>query len=142
MEVLQVEYGIKSVSLFGSTARDEQRANSDIDLFVIGEYLPTPPRMPAVYIQESDNRVVESMRTTNIENAVSVMYECNVFSNKASGKKSEAKKIASVMDSAFTEIGFTRTLMENVPNFNEASIYRIVCRYEAIVDKNLCIYHN
>ena len=34
MEVLQVEYGIKSVSLFGSTARDEQRANSDIDLFV------------------------------------------------------------------------------------------------------------
>ena len=34
MEVLQVEFGIKSVSLFGSTARDEQRANSDIDLFV------------------------------------------------------------------------------------------------------------
>ena len=34
MDVLKVEYGIKSVSLFGSTARGEQTANSDIDLFV------------------------------------------------------------------------------------------------------------
>ena len=34
MNVLQMEYGIKSVSLFGSTARDEQNADSDIDLFV------------------------------------------------------------------------------------------------------------
>ena len=112
------------------------------NLFVTGEYLPTPPRLPAVYITEADNRVVESMRTTNIENAVHVMYECNVFSNKVSGKKSEAKAIAAVMDDAFTEMGFTRTLMECVPNFNEASIYRIVCRYEAIVDKDLWIYQN
>lgn len=34
MNVLQMEYGIKSVSLFGSTARGEQDADSDIDLFV------------------------------------------------------------------------------------------------------------
>lgn len=34
MNVLQMEYGIKSVSLFGSTARGEQNADSDIDLFV------------------------------------------------------------------------------------------------------------
>ena len=34
VDVLQMEYGIKSVTLFGSTARGEQNANSDIDLFV------------------------------------------------------------------------------------------------------------
>lgn len=34
MNVLQMEYGIKSVSLFGSTARGEQTDDSDIDLFV------------------------------------------------------------------------------------------------------------
>lgn len=34
VDVLQLEYGIKSVTLFGSTARGEQNANSDIDLFV------------------------------------------------------------------------------------------------------------
>ena len=34
MDVLKVDYGIKSISLFGSTARGEQTVNSDIDLFV------------------------------------------------------------------------------------------------------------
>ena len=34
MDVLQMEYGINSVSLFGSTARGEEKDGSDIDLFV------------------------------------------------------------------------------------------------------------
>jgi len=34
MNILQEKYGITSLSLFGSTARNEQTANSDIDLFV------------------------------------------------------------------------------------------------------------
>ena len=34
MSILQEKYGITSLSLFGSTARNEQTANSDIDLFV------------------------------------------------------------------------------------------------------------
>lgn len=34
MDVLKVDYGIKSISLFGSTARGEQTVDSDIDLFV------------------------------------------------------------------------------------------------------------
>ena len=33
MHILKEKYGIKSMSLFGSTARGEQNANSDIDLF-------------------------------------------------------------------------------------------------------------
>ena len=34
MYILQNEYGITSLSLFGSTARGSQKSNSDIDLFV------------------------------------------------------------------------------------------------------------
>jgi len=34
MNILKEKYGITSLSLFGSTARNEQTANSDIDLFV------------------------------------------------------------------------------------------------------------
>lgn len=34
MNILKDKYGITSMSLFGSTARNEQTANSDIDLFV------------------------------------------------------------------------------------------------------------
>lgn len=111
-------------------------------IYVVGEYVPAPPRFPAVSIVEADNRVVENMRTTNIENAVSVMMEVNIYSNKASGKKSEAKAIAATLDEVFASIGFTRTLRNQVPNLNDATIYRIVCRYEAIVDKDLWIYHN
>ena len=112
------------------------------NIYVVGEYVPTPPRFPAVSIVEADNRVVTRMRTRDIENAVAVMYEVNIYSNKASGKKSEAKAIAATLDEKFAEIGFTRTMKEQVPNLNDATIYRIVCRYEAIVDKDLWIYHN
>lgn len=41
MSILKSEYGITSLSLFGSTAREEQNANSDIDLYVDTE-TPNP----------------------------------------------------------------------------------------------------
>ena len=41
MDILKGKYGITSLSLFGSTARGEQTANSDIDLFVDTE-TPNP----------------------------------------------------------------------------------------------------
>ena len=34
MDILKNKYGITSLSLFGSTARGEQKEDSDIDLFV------------------------------------------------------------------------------------------------------------
>lgn len=111
-------------------------------IFTASEDTPTPPKLPAVSIVEADNRVLDSMRTLNIENAASVMYEVNIYSNKAAGGKAEAKAIAATADAAFAAIGFTRTLSNPTPNFNDARIYRIVCRYEATVDKDLWIYHN
>ena len=41
MTILKNKYGITSLSLFGSTARDEQKEGSDIDLFVDTE-TPNP----------------------------------------------------------------------------------------------------
>ena len=41
MNILKSKYGITSLSLFGSTARGEQREDSDIDLFVDTE-TPNP----------------------------------------------------------------------------------------------------
>ena len=111
-------------------------------IYVSGEYVPAPPSFPAVSIVEMNNRVFERMRTLNIENAAVVTFECNVYSNKAAGKKAEAKEIASTLDSAFASIGFTRTMKNPVPNYKDATIHRIVCRYEAIVDKNFWIYQN
>lgn len=107
--------------------------NAHQNSYIAGEFVDVPAKFPAVTIVEADNRIFERMRTTDIENAVQVMYECNIYSNKASGKKTEAKQIANTLDNVFKSLGFTRTFREQVPNLKDATIYRIVCRYEGIV---------
>lgn len=102
-------------------------------IYVAGEYVSAPAKFPAVTIVEADNRIVERMRTAKIENAARVMYEVQIYSNKASGKKKEAKAIADTADSVFEKLGFTRSMRQQVPNLHDATIYRIVCRYEAVV---------
>ena len=111
-------------------------------LTVYGDYTVAPASFPCVMLLEVDNRVLQRVRTDNIENAVSCMFEANIYSNKASGKKSEAKAIADSVDTLFEGIGFTRTFRQQVPNMKDATIYRIVCRYEAVIDKNYMIYFN
>lgn len=111
-------------------------------VFVSGEYVETPARFPAVTIVEADNRVLTRMRTENIENAVSSLFEVNIYSNRASGKKAEAKSIANAVDEKMASIGYTRSFREQIPNLNDATIYRIVCRYEAVIDKNFMIYQS
>lgn len=113
---------------------------------VSGTYVQAPSSFPFVSIVENDNRVFQRMRTRTIENAVSVMYECNIYSNKVAGKKDEAKGIATTLDEAFESAGFTRTMRNQVANLFDASIYRIVCRYEAIIghdgNNKYLIYQN
>ena len=111
-------------------------------VFVSGEYVETPARFPAVTIVEADNRVLTRMRTENIENAVSSLFEVNIYSNRASGKKAEAKSIANAVDEKMASIGYTRTFREQIPNLKDATIYRIVCRYEAVIDRNFVIYQS
>lgn len=111
-------------------------------VFVSGEYVETPARFPAVTIVEADNRVLTWMRTENIENAVSSLFEVNIYSNRASGKKAEAKSIANAVDEKMASIGYTRTFREQIPNLKDATIYRIVCRYEAVIDRNFVIYQS
>ena len=126
--------------IFDYAAKALRAAHTGVD--VAAEYVEMPATFPHVSIVEADNRILTRMRTNNIENAVSVMYECNIYSNKASGKKSEAKAIANTLDDVLSGIGFTRTFREQVPNLRDATIYRIVCRYEAVIDKNFVIYQS
>lgn len=106
-----------------------------------------PTKFPVVTIVEADNSVYKRMRTTNIENAASLMYEVNVFSNKSGYKKSEAKAIMDTIDEQFAALGFTRTMCNPVSNLQDATIYRMVARYEGVVvpeqtgaDENLRVY--
>lgn len=126
--------------VFDYVAKELRGAHSG--LLVISDFVEAPAKFPVVTVIEADNRILQRMRTDNIENAVSVMYEVNIYSNKAVGKKSEAKEIANTTDRIFNDIGFTRTFRQQVPDVKDATIYRIVCRYSAVVDKDLTIYFN
>lgn len=111
-------------------------------IWTSGEDADLPARFPAVTIVEQDNAVKQSMRTLTIENAVDVMYEVNVYSNMVGYRKSEAKEIMAVVDREMSQLGLTRTMKNPVSNLQDATIYRIVARYKAAVDKDLWIYQS
>jgi len=113
-------------------------------IFVSGEYVDSPAKFPAVTIVESDNSVLQKMRTAapNLENAVSLMYEVNIYTNTEGFKKSEAKDILETVDSEFSKLGFTRTMSNPISNLQDAKIFRIVVRCEGVADKDFRIYTN
>lgn len=109
-------------------------------ILVTGEFTDVPARFPAVIVVESDNSVLTKQSTLNIENAVNVMYEVNVFTNTVGKKKSEAKAIMAAIDDEFSKMNFIRTMCNPVSNLQDATIYRMVARYEAVIDRDFWIY--
>ena len=110
-------------------------------IFMTGEYVKSPSSFPCVSLIEVDNQIYRNTRSTeSIENHVQVLYEVNVYSNKTKGKKAESKEIISLIDNQMERLGFTRTMMTPIPNEDNATIYRIVARYRAIVSKDNVIF--
>ena len=95
-----------------------------------------PTKFPTVSIEETDNYSLTTTRdSATTEHDAVVTYDVNVFSNKAFGKKAEAKAILSIVDSLFAELEFTR--LSCVPMYaNESSVYRLAARYRAVVSKD------
>lgn len=105
--------------------------------FIAGEYVAQPPKFPAVSVVEMDNNVDErALDNGNVENAVNVMYQVDVYSNKNTGKKAQAKAIIALIDNVLAQYRFVRTFCNPVQNFNDATIYRMTARYRRrITDK-------
>lgn len=111
------------------------------DIYLTGEYVKSPPSFPASSIVEMDNTVYSLTQTSGEnENHASVMYEVNVYSNKTKGKKTECKEIISIIDNEMTSLGFSRTVIQPIPNEADATIYRIIARYKAVVSKDKVIF--
>ena len=109
--------------------------------YVVGEYVKSPPRFPCVSIVEMDNVVYEKTQTSGSrENHADMTYEVNIYSNKTSGKKSECKEIASLIDNEFATLGFSRTMLQPISNGDDATIYRMVGRYRGVVSKDKVVY--
>ena len=98
--------------------------------FIAGEYVSQPPKFPAVMVVEMDNNVDErALDNGNVENAVNVMYQVDVYSNRNTGKKAQAKAIIALIDNVLAQYRFVRTFCNPVQNFNDATIYRMTARY-------------
>lgn len=111
--------------------------------YVAGIFETTPPQFPAVMIEQKNNPATRSTQTSsNMEYSVDPMFEVNVFSNKLGAKKAECKEIVSVVDAVLCGLGFTRTMLEPIPNQADPSIYRMTGRYTARVDENETIYRS
>ena len=111
------------------------------DIYMVGEYVKTPPKFPFISLVEMDNRSYQQTEDSgSSENHVSVMYEVNVYSNKTVGKKSECKAIAALIDEQMLALGFARTMLQPIPNMDDATIYRMVGRYSAIISKDKTIF--
>jgi hypothetical protein len=108
---------------------------------ITGEYVKSPSSFPHISLEEADNSVFANTQTsTEYENHGVLLYEVNVYSNKISGKKTECKEIMSIIDAEMLFMGFTRILLQPIPNMDNATIYRMTARYTAIISKDKMIY--
>ena len=110
-------------------------------VYVIGEYVKSPSKFPCVSIVEIDNTAYNRTQTSgSLENHADMTYEVNIYSNKTSGKKSECKAVASLIDNEFATLGFSRTMLQPIPNVDDATIYRMLGRYRGVVSKDKIVY--
>jgi hypothetical protein len=111
------------------------------DLTISSEAIKRPASFPFATVIEKDNATNDRLRSTSpTEDYADLMYEVNVYSNAASGKKSECRTIASFIDEAMQMLGFTRVSLEPLINLDDSSIYRMVGRYQATVSSDRTIY--
>ena len=125
--------------VFNSIATALRAKHDPISLY--GEYVPSPATYPTVFIEELDNYALERTQDSgSLENHAGLMYEINVFSNLMVGKKSQAKSIFEDVDEIMAGLGFTRIVKTAIPNLENATIYRMVGRYKAVVSKDKTIF--
>jgi hypothetical protein len=125
--------------IFSNVAKAVKAAYPSVSMS--GEYVRTPPKFPFVSLIEMSNTAYDRTQTSgSLENHASLMYEVNIYSNKKSGKKSECKEIATLIDNEMATLGFSRTMLQPIPNMDDATIYRITGRYTAVISKDKKLY--
>lgn len=100
---------------------------------VSDDYIKAPSRFPHVSVTEEDNIDVPQF-TTDSKQMVRLVFNVNVYSNKARGKKTEARKIMAVVDDVMHSMNALRTFMHPIPNMQNHTIYRLTAQYALSTD--------
>ena len=104
--------------------------------FVSGEYLRSVSELPAVSILEMNNYVpTRAIDSGTVENYAEIMYQIDVYSADRSTKKSSARELMKTADEVMIGMGFRRISLNPLPNVNNATIFRMTARYQAVVTK-------
>ena len=108
----------------------------DSNIYVTKEKSVAPPSFPAVYVEETDsyNPAEYQWISSFKEVAVREVTTVEVYSNKPSGKRKEAKTILAVVDDALRNNGFRRTTKNylDLTDNNNSAIIRLLARYERL----------
>ena len=108
---------------------------------VTGEYTRKPSKFPAATLDEIQNVMVDRLEdSSNAENFAGVTYRLQVFSNKRTGKKAEAREIFDTADAEMRRMGFRRVTYFTTPEIYDSTIYNITATYEAVVSAAGYVY--
>ena len=108
----------------------------DNAISVSGSYSDVPSAFPHVSIEETDSYVpTGTISTSDREFAAALTYTVNIFTNTATAKQ-DAKNIAKVVNDAFAEMGFARSMKQEMPNIDR-TIYRLILRFQGTAWKGI-----
>lgn len=125
--------------IFTAVAVPVREAHSGVT--VSGEYTRKPSSFPTVTLDEIENVMVDRLEDSSNEETFSgLSYRLQVFSNKKSGKRAEARAIFATADNVMRRLGFRRVTYTTTPEIYESTIYSITATYEAIVSVDGVVY--
>lgn len=123
------------------TAVADVTRNAHPTVTVLGEYTRKPSKFPAVTLDETTNVMVDYLEdSSNEEKFAGVTYRLQVFSNKQSGKRAEAREIFATADAEMRRMGFRRVSYTTTPEIYKSTVYEITAIYEAIVSWDGFVY--
>lgn len=113
--------------------------NSYDGIQVKGEYVSTPSRFPTVTVDETQN-VPTHLDSGHTNKYARVTYRVQVFSNKETGKRAEARKIYGKVDEVMQSMGFFAKSYTTTPAVYNSEIYCITATYEGVIGTDGVIY--
>ena len=115
--------------------------NNHTGITVTGEYTRLPSKFPMVTLDETQNVMIDELEDSSKEEKfASVTYRVQVFSNKQSGKRTEARAIFATVDAEMRKMGFYRRTFTTTPEIYESTIYCITATYDAVVSAAGYVY--
>ena len=125
--------------IFTAVAKALREAHPGIT--VTGEYTRQPSKFPTATLDEIENVVVDELEDSSAAETFSgLTYRLQVFSNKQSGKKAEARAMFATADHVMRGLGFRRITYTTTPEIYESTIYSITATYEAIAGAGGVMY--